>query len=106
MTSWRRIYLKRYAADDADCLTVGTTLKLAKQTANAFFGEDTGLLLLSIGSRSTWALQSFVLDRYKVCSQSLGRNSSPDSNSSRDICENILFGHAVGGYDTQVALSL
>ena len=35
-----------YAADDADCLTVGTTLKLAKGTATALVGEDTDLLAL------------------------------------------------------------
>ena len=36
-----------HAADDADCLIVGTTLKLAKQTAtNALVGLNTDLLVL------------------------------------------------------------
>ena len=35
-----------HAADDVDCLIVGTTLKLAKGTAIAPVGEDTDLLVL------------------------------------------------------------
>ena len=35
-----------HAADDVDCLTVGTALKQARGTATALVGEDTDLLLL------------------------------------------------------------
>ena len=35
-----------HAADDADCLIVGTALKLAKETATTLVGEVTDLLVL------------------------------------------------------------
>ena len=40
-----------HAADDADCLIVGTTLKLVKGTATALVGEDTDLLVLLLFHR-------------------------------------------------------
>ena len=35
-----------HAADVAECLIVGTTLKLAKEIATALVGEDTDVLVL------------------------------------------------------------
>ena len=89
-----------HAADNADCLIVGTTLKLERNSHRSRWRRH-GLTgpIISIISRLTWALQSFAFDRYQVCSRCQGRKSCPGSNRSRDICENTMFGHAVGGYD-------
>ena len=66
-------------------------------------GEDTTYCCFYYFT-SNLSTAKFCSRPVKVCSQSLGRESSPGSNRSRDICENIRFSHAVGGCNTTSSL--
>ena len=88
-----------HAEGDADCLIVRVTLEKAKETSTVLIGQDTDLLVLLICHARSDSCKVFFDTGKRIWDiHAAQRTLGPD------ICQNILFCHAVGGCDTTSSL--
>ena len=94
-----------YAADDVYCLNVKTARSLEKEKVTAVVGEDTDLLVLLLYHVQPERCNAFFASSTKNAAK-IWDIKAVMPTLGVDICDNILFGHAIGGCDTTSSLFL
>lgn len=90
----------RHAVGDADCMIVQTTLDNAQETDTVLVGDDTDLLVLLLYHVKSEHHKVYFKSSSSKTEARIWKIQAVQDSIGADICDNILFVHAIGGCDT------